>query len=170
VEKLTCASGLVEAGKSIIMTLDLQGSAEATSQAEGETLSSETITLTNPAGLHARPAAVFASAAKRFAADIQLQLGDKAANAKSVVGIMGLATVNGDQVRVIATGPMPPPPLPNCPSCCWTAAVKAWTKRRPLLPRHRPAGTAGQRWRAGWRGCLARHRHWPHFPSPPARI
>jgi phosphocarrier protein FPr/phosphocarrier protein len=105
VEKLTCASGLVEAGKSIIMTLDLQGAAEAAAQAEGETLSSDTITITNPAGLHARPAAVFASAAKRFAADIQLQLGDKTANAKSVVGIMGLATVNGDQVRVLATGP-----------------------------------------------------------------
>lgn len=105
VQKLTCASGMVEAGKSIIMTLELQGSATASSQAEGETLTSDSITLTNPAGLHARPAAVFASAAKRFAADIQLQLGDKAANAKSVVGIMGLATVNGDQVRVLATGP-----------------------------------------------------------------
>jgi phosphocarrier protein FPr/phosphocarrier protein len=32
VEKLTCASGLVEAGKSIIMTLDLQGSAKPASR------------------------------------------------------------------------------------------------------------------------------------------
>ncbi|MEO4011643.1 HPr family phosphocarrier protein, partial [Chromobacterium piscinae] len=62
------------------------------------------IAIGNPAGLHARPAAVFASKAKTFSSDIQLLLGDKEANAKSVVAIMGLATKLGDLVRVRAAG------------------------------------------------------------------
>lgn len=62
------------------------------------------IEITNSAGLHARPAAVFASRAKTFQADISLMLGEQSANAKSVVGVMGLSTRQGDKVRIQAEG------------------------------------------------------------------
>ncbi len=65
---------------------------------------SEDISIPNPAGLHARPAAVFASKAKTFSADIKLIFGARSANAKSVVGIMGLGTSKADVVSVQANG------------------------------------------------------------------
>ena len=69
-----------------------------------EKITSTDIEITNPAGLHARPAAVFASKAKTFQADLRLVLGEKSANAKSVVGVMGLSTRCGDKVRIEAAG------------------------------------------------------------------
>ena len=61
--------------------------------------------LPNPNGLHARPAAVLAQAAKGFAATIQLHKQGESANAKSLVAIMALQTVCGDSVHLSATGP-----------------------------------------------------------------
>lgn len=67
-------------------------------------LTSPEIEITNPAGLHARPAAVFASKAKLFKSDIKIFMKGKGANAKSVVGIMGLSTKKGDQIHLEASG------------------------------------------------------------------
>jgi len=69
----------------------------------GKIISPE-IEISNAAGLHARPAAVFASKAKTFQSDLSLLLGDQSANAKSVVGVMGLSTRQGDKVRIEAEG------------------------------------------------------------------
>lgn len=65
---------------------------------------SDEIEITNPAGLHARPAAVLASKAKTFQSDLRLLINGKTANAKSVVGVMGLSTRCGDKVQIEATG------------------------------------------------------------------
>jgi phosphocarrier protein FPr len=59
----------------------------------------------NRTGLHARPAAVLANMARRFESDVQLRRGDEHANAKSVVGIMGLNIGYRDQVSLVARGP-----------------------------------------------------------------
>ena len=105
VSRMTAASGKAVAGKSIILTLELAGGDNEAEAAQGETLRAAPVVIPNPAGLHARPAAVFATRAKTFAADVQLLLGEKKANAKSVVSIMSLATVKGDELVVEATGP-----------------------------------------------------------------
>lgn len=60
--------------------------------------------ITNPAGLHARPAAYLASRAKTFSAEISLIIGHRKINAKSVVAIMGLSTRYGDKARIEAHG------------------------------------------------------------------
>ncbi|WP_374424632.1 phosphoenolpyruvate--protein phosphotransferase [Chromobacterium sp.] len=106
VSAMHCASGQAEAGKTVVLELELSGAAAtaAAPAADSAKLLSPEITITNPAGLHARPAAVFASKAKSFQADIHLQLGEQSANAKSVVGVMGLSTRNGDKVRIEAAG------------------------------------------------------------------
>ena len=100
------AKGLVTAGKDAALSVELAGGVveQETIGATGAILSDE-VTLPNPAGLHARPAAVFASGAKQYKSDIRLLRGSDSANAKSVVSIMGLATKLGDRVRVQATGP-----------------------------------------------------------------
>lgn len=71
----------------------------------GESRTGTAVALPNPAGLHARPAAVLVAAAKRFKSDLRLIRGTDEANAKSVVAIMGLATRQGDEIQVRATGP-----------------------------------------------------------------
>jgi phosphocarrier protein FPr len=58
----------------------------------------------NPSGLHARPAAMLASAARAFGADIALRRGDATANAKSVTSIMALEIVLNDRVLITASG------------------------------------------------------------------
>jgi phosphocarrier protein HPr len=65
--------------------------------------SSESITLAGD--LHARPAGALAVAAGRFAAAVSLSTGTKTADAKSVLGVMGLGATSGQQVTVSADGP-----------------------------------------------------------------
>lgn len=65
--------------------------------------SSETITLAGD--LHARPAGALAVTAARFASAVSLAVGAKTADAKSVLGVMGLGATRGQQVTVAADGP-----------------------------------------------------------------
>jgi phosphocarrier protein FPr/phosphocarrier protein len=106
---MTPASGLAQAGKSIILSLDLIAEDVASKEnvkpaEESGAVFSDTVTLPNPAGLHARPAAILATKAKKFKSDIRLVRGDDTANAKSLVAIMGLSTRQHDRIRVKAWG------------------------------------------------------------------
>ena len=59
-----------------------------------------------PKHLHARPAGQIAQAAARHqATTIELNAGDRHANARSVLAVMGLGAVTGTEVRVITAGP-----------------------------------------------------------------
>ena len=62
-------------------------------------------TVLNANGLHARPAGVLARLAAAYAYPVQICCGDKSTDAKSVVGIMGLALEYNSQVTVKAGGP-----------------------------------------------------------------
>ena len=55
--------------------------------------------------LHARPAGALAVAAGRFAAVIKVTAGDHTADAKSVLGVMGLGATSGQHLTVQASGP-----------------------------------------------------------------
>jgi len=106
---MTPASGLAQAGKSIILSLELIAEDVAPKEnvkpaEESGAVFSDTVTLPNPAGLHARPAAILATKAKKFKSDIRLVRGDDTANAKSLVAIMGLSTRQHDRIRVKAWG------------------------------------------------------------------
>jgi phosphocarrier protein FPr len=61
------------------------------------------ITLTGD--LHARPAGALAVTAGRFAAAVRITAGAGSADAKSVLGVMGLGATAGQHVTVSATGP-----------------------------------------------------------------
>jgi len=63
----------------------------------------EAITLTGD--LHARPAGALAVAAARFSSAVSLSVGTSHADAKSVLGVMGLGATCGQHVTVTAEGP-----------------------------------------------------------------
>jgi phosphotransferase system HPr (HPr) family protein len=66
------------------------------------------LTITNDAGLHLRPAALFVRTAARFTSDIRIanlsRDPSKEVNAKSMMGLMQLGVGPGQQVQVRTTG------------------------------------------------------------------
>ena len=97
-------AGDVLAGQDPILDIAFERATDAGDSAGETVVSSPSILIPNPAGLHARPAAVLANAAKKFGADIRLQRGEQRANAKSVVAILGMEVGQGDRVVVVAQG------------------------------------------------------------------
>ncbi len=55
-------------------------------------------------GIHARPAAALAACARRFAAELSLQAGERRADARSVVGLMTLGVRKHDSLTLTARG------------------------------------------------------------------
>ncbi len=106
VAAFTPRSGSVRAGEDVILELTLVPAAAVDGSVQpSETLRSEPISVPNPTGLHARPAAVLANGAKKFKSDIRLRRGDATANAKSVVSIMKLEIGRGERIALEAEGP-----------------------------------------------------------------
>lgn len=64
----------------------------------------KTIIITNPAGLHARPAALFVQTAGKFTSNVWIKKGIKKVNAKSIMGLMSLAVSQGTEVVIGAEG------------------------------------------------------------------
>jgi phosphotransferase system HPr (HPr) family protein len=62
------------------------------------------VVITNRIGLHARPARLLVQTAAQFQAKIQLQVGEKAANARSIVGVLKLGASCGDTIHISAEG------------------------------------------------------------------
>lgn len=58
----------------------------------------------NKAGLHARPAALFAQTSSAFKSSILVVKGEKNVNAKSIIGIMGLGVKQGDSLLLKIEG------------------------------------------------------------------
>ncbi len=63
-----------------------------------------TYTITDPVGIHARPAGLLAKAAKAYQSTITLQKGEKSANVTRLMAVMGLGVKCGDTVTVSAEG------------------------------------------------------------------
>ncbi|HYK98664.1 MAG TPA: HPr family phosphocarrier protein [Candidatus Acidoferrales bacterium] len=62
------------------------------------------LTITNPHGLHARPASAVVDRARRFDAKVTLEANGRRADARSITGLLGLGAAGGDEVRIIAQG------------------------------------------------------------------
>ncbi|MCX8129260.1 MAG: HPr family phosphocarrier protein [Clostridia bacterium] len=62
------------------------------------------VKVTNPTGLHARPAALFVQTAGKFTSHIWISKSDKRVNAKSIMGLMSLAVSCGTEVVIGAEG------------------------------------------------------------------
>jgi phosphotransferase system HPr (HPr) family protein len=62
------------------------------------------LTLVNPQGLHARPAAQIATAVGALAAEVAVEAGGRRADAASSLELMTLAAGQGTEITVSATG------------------------------------------------------------------
>ena len=63
------------------------------------------LTIIDPAGLHARPAARFVQAASRFASRIAIQHDGREADAKSLIALLGLTIRPSTEITLAAEGP-----------------------------------------------------------------
>lgn len=64
-------------------------------------------TVINPNGIHARPASIFVTEAKKFESKIMVEnmATGKAKDAKAILGVMTLGLVKGTEIRITAEGP-----------------------------------------------------------------
>lgn len=67
-------------------------------------MKSFTYTVTDPVGLHARPAASLSRRASSLASDIQVEANGKSVNAKSMISVMTLGVRQGDEVTFTVSG------------------------------------------------------------------
>ena len=65
---------------------------------------SQVIEVSNDNGVHVRPATQIVEAANRFWCEVELRRGEETANAKSVIDVLQLAILQGEQVEVRAQG------------------------------------------------------------------
>lgn len=66
------------------------------------------LVLTNPTGLHMRPASVLVQTAQRFESAIRVRLADDASpsvDGKSILSVLGLSAEKGRRLRIEANGP-----------------------------------------------------------------
>lgn len=72
---------------------------------KGELRMEMAVVLSNGAGLHARPAALFVQTATRFQSTVTIRSNGKRANAKSILSLLSLGAKQGDEVVILADGP-----------------------------------------------------------------
>ena len=63
------------------------------------------LTVLDPGGLHARPAAQVVRTAGRFLSRITIHVGDRTADVKSLIAVLGLTIRPGAQITLAAEGP-----------------------------------------------------------------
>ncbi|MCI6017647.1 MAG: HPr family phosphocarrier protein [Clostridiales bacterium] len=62
------------------------------------------IVVTNPSGLHLRPAGLLCREAMRFKSQISIYMNDCIANAKSVLSVLGACVKCGDEILLVCQG------------------------------------------------------------------
>ena len=65
---------------------------------------SRKVTVTNPTGLHLRPAGNLCKEAMKYKSMITFQFRDTTANAKSVLSVLGACVKSGDEITLICEG------------------------------------------------------------------
>ena len=62
-------------------------------------------TITDPVGIHARPAGILVKEVKKYSSTITIAKGEKSVNALKLMALMGLGIKQGDTVQVNVEGP-----------------------------------------------------------------
>ncbi len=63
-----------------------------------------TYVITDPAGIHARPASQLVKEVKEYESTVTISKGDKSASATKLIAIMGLGVKNGDEITLTVDG------------------------------------------------------------------
>ena len=67
-------------------------------------MKTQQFTVVDPLGINARPASQLVAKATPFASSIEIRTEEKAANLKSILGVMGLALKQGSQFTLVVEG------------------------------------------------------------------
>ena len=67
-------------------------------------MKSFTYTITDPVGLHARPAGLLVKEVKKYASLVTVKKGEKSSDAKKLMMLMGLGVKCGDEITVEVIG------------------------------------------------------------------
>lgn len=62
------------------------------------------VMVTNPTGLHARPATLLVKKASTFKSDVSIEFNGKRANVKSLIGVLSLGVICGSAITIITSG------------------------------------------------------------------
>ena len=65
---------------------------------------SKKVVITNPTGLHLRPAGLFCQTALEFACKITFRHNNAEGNAKSVLSVLGACIKKGDEIEILCDG------------------------------------------------------------------
>ena len=65
---------------------------------------SQKVTITNPTGLHLRPAGILCKTAMQFRSAVTFTFGNTTANAKSVLSVLGACVKCGDEIELHCYG------------------------------------------------------------------
>lgn len=65
---------------------------------------SQKVTVTNPEGLHMRPAGVFTKAMSAFEASVNIKFGDKNFNGKSIMNVLAAGIKCGSEIEIECDG------------------------------------------------------------------
>lgn len=60
--------------------------------------------VTDPEGIHARPAGILVKQAAGYQSDVKITKGDKTADAKRIFSVMGLGVKTGEEVTITVDG------------------------------------------------------------------
>ncbi len=60
--------------------------------------------ITSENGLHARPASLVVNACTQFESEIFIEKNGQRANARSIMNLMAMGVVKGDEIKIIAEG------------------------------------------------------------------
>ena len=60
--------------------------------------------ITDPEGIHARPAGILVKQAAGYQSDVKIAKGEKSADAKRIFGVMGLCVKQNDEVVITFEG------------------------------------------------------------------
>ena len=61
-------------------------------------------TITDPVGIHARPAGILVKEIKKYASAVTIEKGEKSVNALKLMALMGMGIKQGDTIKVNIEG------------------------------------------------------------------
>jgi len=67
-------------------------------------MTEQKVTVSNRAGIHARPSAILVQKTKNFKSNIYIEKNNDRINAKSIMGIITLGASYGTELKIIADG------------------------------------------------------------------
>ena len=62
------------------------------------------VKISNPTGLHLRPAGIFCNNDNKYNCKVMFEHGDTTANAKSVLSVLGACIKSGDEIVLVCDG------------------------------------------------------------------